>query len=102
MRPRKRSCRDNGTRDEVPVCRRQSRDIDPSPRGLRWRTSVSGYYRPSQIGLLEAMFERDPVVPHIVQRTPEDMFEIACVERFGAVRPAKPFDRPFRAVSQPR
>ncbi len=53
-----------------------------------------------EIGRLEAMLERDPVIPDVVERSPEHMFELACVKGLGVLRPAEPFDRLLGAVGQ--
>ena len=58
---------------------------------------VSGYWaRRGEIGVLELVLERDPVVPDVVERLAEHVLELAGVEGLGILRPAQPFDRSFR------
>ena len=53
-----------------------------------------------KIVVLPLVLERDPIVPHIVERPAEHMFELARVEGLRILGAAKPFDGLVDPVGQ--
>ncbi|MNC99431.1 hypothetical protein D3C83_177210 [compost metagenome] len=54
----------------------------------------------SEIVFLKLVFERDPVVPDVVERAGEHVRELRRIKGLGTLRPPQPFDRLFDPVGQ--